>query len=86
MRECAQTRWRDSCKLDSRTEALFDSHYLFLTAIHPLFGVIRFLQLVVTRPKAESPTQEMLRDVPFMLNLVAWVAEIMVIVYRLRPS
>jgi 4-hydroxybenzoate polyprenyltransferase len=72
--------------LDARTEALFDSQYLFLTAIHPLFGVVRFLQLVVTRPKAESPTQEMLRDVPFMLNLVAWVAEIMVIVYRLRPS
>ncbi len=72
--------------LDARTEALFDSQFLFLTAIHPLFGVVRFLQLVVTRPKAESPTQEMLRDVPFMLNLVAWVAEIMVIVYRLRPS
>jgi len=55
-------------------------------AIHPLFGVIRFLQLVRGRPKAESPTQEMLRDVPFVLNLVLWTLEIVFIVYRLRPS
>jgi 4-hydroxybenzoate polyprenyltransferase len=72
--------------VDPHTEALFGSRYLFLTAIHPLFGVVRFLQLVVGRPKSESPTQEMLRDVPFMLNLVAWIVEIVVIVYRLRPS
>ena len=36
--------------------------------------------------KAESPTQEMLRDVPFVLNLVLWVIVIVAIVYRLRPS
>jgi hypothetical protein len=28
----------------------------------------------------------MLRDVPFVLNLVMWVAEVIFIVYRLRPS
>jgi 4-hydroxybenzoate polyprenyltransferase len=72
--------------LDPHTEAMFGSQYLWLTTIHPLLGVLRFLQLVVTRPKAESPTQEMLRDTPFMLNIVCWVAEIIVIVYRLRPS
>jgi len=46
--------------------------------------VLRFLQLVVGRPKAESPTQEMLRDVPFVLNLVLWVIEILAIVYHVR--
>jgi 4-hydroxybenzoate polyprenyltransferase len=56
------------------------THWLWLTAAHPLFGVIRFMELVVGRPKAESPTQEMLRDVPFMLNLVLWAAEILAIV------
>jgi decaprenyl-phosphate phosphoribosyltransferase len=72
--------------LDAATQKFFDSQYLWATAIHPVFGVLRFLQLVVGRPKSESPTQEMLRDVPFMMNLVFWVIEIMVIVYRLRPS
>ncbi len=72
--------------LDRHTTALFHSEWLWVTTIHPIFGVLRFLQLVAGRPKAESPTQEMLRDVPFVLNLVLYVLEIVVIVYRLRPS
>lgn len=72
--------------LDTGTQAFFDSKWLWVTTIHPLFGVVRFLQLVVGRPKAESPTQEMLRDTPFMMNLMLYVVEIIVIVYRLRPS
>jgi 4-hydroxybenzoate polyprenyltransferase len=72
--------------LDAHTKAFFGSEWLWITAIHPLFGVVRFLQLVASRPKAESPTQEMLRDVPFVLNLVLWIAEVIVIVYRLRPA
>jgi 4-hydroxybenzoate polyprenyltransferase len=58
--------------------------WLWLTVIHPLFGVIRFVELVVGRPKAESPTQEMLRDVPFVLNIVLWSIEILAIVYHVR--
>ncbi|EYF06539.1 Hypothetical protein CAP_1669 [Chondromyces apiculatus DSM 436] len=72
--------------LDPTTRSFFQSEYLWMTTIHPLFGVFRFLQLVAGRPKAESPTQEMLRDVPFVLNLVMYVAEVIFIVYRLRPS
>ncbi len=72
--------------LDPATKRMFGSDLLWLTTIHPLFGVIRFLELVAGRPKAESPTQEMLRDTPFVLNLVMFVAEVLTIVYRLRPS
>jgi 4-hydroxybenzoate polyprenyltransferase len=60
--------------------SLQSTHWLWLTSVHPLFGVIRFMELVVGRPKAESPTQEMLRDVPFILNLVLWAVEILAIV------
>ncbi|HSN99675.1 MAG TPA: decaprenyl-phosphate phosphoribosyltransferase [Candidatus Nanopelagicales bacterium] len=72
--------------VDPSTRAFFRTELLWATTIHPLFGVFRFLQLVAGRPKAESPTQEMLRDVPFVLNLVMYVAEVIFIVYRLRPS
>ena len=72
--------------LDDHTVRFFRSEWLWLTTIHPLIGVLRFLQLVRGRPKAESPTQEMLRDVPFVLNLVVWVIEVIAIVYRLRPT
>jgi 4-hydroxybenzoate polyprenyltransferase len=60
------------------------ARWLWVTALHPLFGVIRFVELVIARPKAESPTQEMLRDVPFVLNMVLWVGEILAIVGYVR--
>jgi 4-hydroxybenzoate polyprenyltransferase len=70
--------------LEPKTEAFFATSWLWVTTIHPLFGVIRFLQLVVGRPKAESPTQEMLRDVPFVLNLVLWAIEVVALVYHVK--
>ncbi len=77
--------------LDPHTRAFFASpdgleRWLWLTSVHPLIGVLRFVFITRRRTKAESPTQEMLRDVPFMLNLVVWIAEVVVIVYRLRPT
>lgn len=77
--------------LDANTRNFFRSqdgleNWLWLTSVHPLIGVLRFVQLIRSRTKAESPTQEMLRDTPFMMNLVVWVIEVIVIVYRIRPT
>ena len=72
--------------LDPQTRLFFHSDYLWLSTVFTLFGMARFFQLVTSRPKAESPTQEMLRDVPFILNLVAWVFWVLVTVYQLRPA
>jgi 4-hydroxybenzoate polyprenyltransferase len=72
--------------LDPATRAFFRSDWLWLTALNPVYGLYRFLRLMTGRPKAESPTQEMLRDVPFVLNLVIWAVVVMAIVYRLRPA
>lgn len=76
--------------LDKDTEAFFHSQNLWLTAPFTVFGIVRFLALVSGRTgrgrHAESPTQEMLSDVPFVLNLVLWGGVVVAIVYRLRPS
>ena len=72
--------------LDPHTRAFFKNDYLWLTVVHPLFGIARFLQLVAGRPRAESPTQEMLRDTPFVVNIILWVIEVVVILYQVRPS
>ncbi len=75
---------------DPTTEAFFQSNALWLTAPFTIFGIVRFLFLVSGRAgrglKAESPTQEMLHDVPFVLNLVLWAVVVFAIVYRLRPA
>lgn len=72
--------------LDAQTRAFFQSDWLWMTTAFTLLGMGRFLQLVTSSPKAESPTQEMLRDVPFILVLVGWVAVVITIVYRLKPG
>ena len=76
--------------LNPATREFFNSDYLWLTAPFTVFGIFRFLMLVSGKAgrghKSESPTQEMLRDVPFVLNLVIWVIVVVAIVYRLRPG
>jgi 4-hydroxybenzoate polyprenyltransferase len=76
--------------LDPSTRAYFKTDYLWLTAPFTVFGILRFMRLVNGRAgrglKAESPTQEMLRDVPFVLNLIVWVLVVLAIIYNFRPS
>jgi decaprenyl-phosphate phosphoribosyltransferase len=76
--------------LDRTTRAYFNSDYLWLTTPFVLLCILRFMQLVTGRAgrglKAESPTQEMLRDVPFVLLLILWVLVLLVIIYKLRPA
>ena len=55
-------------------------------AIFVVLAVLRFLHLVRSRPHAESPTQEMLRDGPFVAAVLVWVGVVIYIVYNLRPS
>ncbi len=72
--------------LDPRTQAFFRSGTLWPSALLVLLGVGRFLQLVKSRPKSESPTQEMLRDGPFVAIVLSWVVLVMWVVYRLKPG
>lgn len=76
--------------LDPQTEQFFHTNRLWMTAPFTVFGIVRFLMLVSGKAgrgrRAESPTQEMLRDVPFVLNVVVWTVVVVAIVYRLRPG
>ncbi len=72
--------------LDPATQAFFKSDQLWMTTPSVLIGITRFVQIVKTHPKAESPTQEMLKDALFVVNLVAWAMVVLVIVYRIRPT
>lgn len=72
--------------LDSRTREFFRSDSLWWTSAFVVLGVARFLFLVLNRPKAESPTQEMLKDGPFVAVVLVWAAVVMGMVYNLRPA
>ena len=72
--------------LDSHTRAFFHTDWLWTSTLFVILGVFRFLFIVRKRPKAESPTQEMLRDGPFVGIVMSWVVLVVWVVYNLRPG
>ncbi|MCA9596714.1 MAG: decaprenyl-phosphate phosphoribosyltransferase [Myxococcales bacterium] len=72
--------------LDPRTQAFFKTEWLWPSTLFVALGVYRFLHLVRSRPKSESPTQEMLKDGPFVGIVLLWVVLVLWVVYHLRPS
>lgn len=67
--------------LDPHTRAQFGTDYLVASSVFLVFGVWRFLYLVRNRPNAESPTEEMLRDKPFLANGVLAAIALVAIIY-----
>ncbi len=59
----------------------FGTSRLIWTAPFAGYGLFRFAQLVWRDPTSESPTEEMLRDVPFMLNFIACGIVVVVLIY-----
>jgi 4-hydroxybenzoate polyprenyltransferase len=72
--------------LDPETMRFFHSRSLWWTTLFVALAVWRFLVLVRSRPHAESPTQEMLRDGPFVAIVFSWVVVVLWVVYNLGPG
>jgi len=68
---------------DAHTVRFFGTEDLFYTAPFCAIGVARFAFLALGRGD-ESPTEAMLRDWPFLLNLAAWAGVVLVIIYGSR--
>jgi decaprenyl-phosphate phosphoribosyltransferase len=62
---------------------LFQTRSLLYTVPFVAFGIFRFLWIVRRKSDAESPTDSMLSDRPFLLNLVFYAASIVGIIYYL---
>ncbi|MEM1008087.1 MAG: decaprenyl-phosphate phosphoribosyltransferase [Myxococcota bacterium] len=67
--------------LDSSTLKRFQTPYLIYTIPFIVFGITRFLQLIERGARTESPTQELLRDLPSILNGIFWVIVVVLILY-----
>jgi len=67
--------------LDHRTIAFFSTDRLIYSSPFVALGIVRFLFLALWRPKDESPTEAMLKDPWFLLDLAAAVATILYIIY-----
>lgn len=67
--------------IDPDTVEYFGSANLVYTVPLVLFGVFRYLYLLYQRPQSRNPTEVILTDPPFILNLGLWGAAVMWIVY-----
>ena len=67
--------------LDAHTIAFFGTRKLAWSAPFGAFGIGRFAFLALRRGGEDSPTDAMLRDPLFLINLLAWVVVILSIVY-----
>jgi decaprenyl-phosphate phosphoribosyltransferase len=67
--------------LDEHTVTEFGTNRLIYSAPFVAFGVLRFLQLALWWPRDESPTEAMLRDPWFLVDLAAAVAMVLYVIY-----
>ncbi len=61
--------------------ANFHTHYLYLTSVFVLLGLLRYIQIAVVDKKSGDPTKVILRDRFTQLVVVAWLLAFLVIIY-----
>ncbi len=66
---------------DPATVAKIGTNNLVLTVPMVLFGIFRYLYLVYQHSDDRSPTEVLLSDVPFLVNVVIWGLAVLWIVY-----
>ncbi len=67
--------------VDEATVERFGSDRLVWTVPLVLFGVFRYLFLIYQRPGRRNPTEEILTDLPSLVNLALWGLAVLWIVY-----
>ncbi|MGB6853609.1 MAG: decaprenyl-phosphate phosphoribosyltransferase, partial [Thermoanaerobaculia bacterium] len=67
--------------ISPETVERFHTRYLVYTIPLVLFGIFRYLYLIYQKTTDENPTEAILSDPPFLINMVLWAVAVMWIVY-----
>ncbi|MES1245037.1 MAG: decaprenyl-phosphate phosphoribosyltransferase [Acidobacteriota bacterium] len=59
----------------------YNTRDLVYTIPMVLYGIFRYLYLMYQRPGERNPTEAILRDLPFLINMALWGAAVVWIVY-----
>lgn len=59
----------------------FHTGHLYLTSVFVLLGLLRYIQITVVDEKSGDPTQILLRDHFIQLDIIAWLAAFLLIIY-----
>lgn len=64
-----------------RTIAVFGTEYLIFTIVFVLFGIFRYLFLVLLKGQGENPTAILMNDAPMGINMLLWMLTVIFIIY-----
>ena len=67
--------------LSPEVGAKLGTHYLFATIPFVIYGIFRYLYLVHKEEKGGSPTRLLLTDRPLLLDVLLWLASVILILY-----
>lgn len=59
----------------------FHTDHLYLTSVFVLLGLLRYIQITVVDEKSGDPTQILLKDHFIQLDIIAWLAAFLLIIY-----
>jgi decaprenyl-phosphate phosphoribosyltransferase len=57
------------------------SHYIYITVIFVLGGILRYLQLTMVDSKSGSPTKILMKDLFIQLCIASWIVTFIIIIY-----
>lgn len=66
------------------TVAKFNTHYLGLTLVFPIYGIFRYLYLVHLKEAGGSPADTLLNDRPLLACVALWAMTVTLIIYWAR--
>jgi 4-hydroxybenzoate polyprenyltransferase len=69
--------------VDPGTAARLGTPHLIVTVPLALYGIFRFLFLLYQRSDRQSPTDAILHDPPFLINLALWGLTVVILIYGL---
>jgi 4-hydroxybenzoate polyprenyltransferase len=61
----------------------FQTKFLIYTTPFVLYGIFRYLFLIYQRPGKLNPTEDVVRDLPSIINLALWGGAVVFIIYYL---
>jgi len=67
--------------ISAETVAKFGTEHLVWTSAFVLYGIFRYLYLVHRQGKGGSPEELVLQDKPLLLNVLLWIAAVILIIY-----
>lgn len=68
--------------ISPETTEKFHTRDLVYTIPLVLFGIFRYLYLIYQKPTRRNPTEAILGDLPFLINMLLWSLAVVWIVYR----